>query len=450
MGLGIIAFIKSLAPITLYGVAIILSLMALIGRIRWPFLFLIALQPLQNVTAKLEALPWGNQIDDILLICIIIGWFVNASSHKEKLFEKSPINRMAWILIIYTYFAFIRGCFYLNNFNIFDITDPRLQDWKNYIILPILCFITINTIKDKKWIKRTIVTVCVTFIFMNYYLVQQLNESSGLLSRGKALGTFTWLGTNELAAFYNQYTVLLVSIYFSVRHKFAKPILLIIILVNIYCILFLYSRGAYAGLALGLIVLFLFKKRIFLIPLVVVLLFWQAFLPQQVKDRILMTTNEYGELEESAGNRIIVWQQSMDLFKKEPLMGVGFAVFRSLGFRLGDTHNIYIKIMAEQGTIGLIIFLGLIGTFLGQGWKLFRRGDDDFSRSLGIGFVACVFTMLVNNMFGDRWTYLPVSSFLWVFVGLVTRYNIIIDNAVRQKAVNSAGPEQPMRVKRRR
>lgn len=449
MGTGIIALVKSFAPFILYSAVIILSFMAITGRVRWPFLFLIALQPLQNVTAKLETLPWGNQLNDTLLVCIIIGWFVRANSLRQKAMEKSPINVAIWALIIYTYIALIRGYIYLNNPNIFDIGDPRLQDWKNFIILPVLCFITLNNIKDRKWITRTIMLLCATFFIMDYYLVQQLGEGSGFASRAKALGTFTWLGPNELAAFYNQYTVLLISIFFTIRHKFGKLALLGIILVNIYCILFLYSRGAYAGLAVGLFVLFLFKKRILLIPLVAIALFWQTFLPQEVKDRILMTTNEYGELEASSENRVIVWQQALNLFKEEPVMGVGFAVFRSLGLKLGDTHNIYIKIMAEQGTIGLIIFLGLIGTFLGQGWKLFRRGDDDFSRSLGIGFVACIFTMLINNMFGDRWTYLSVSSFLWVFAGLVARYNIIIDNAVRQKAVNSGDSEQRGRVKLR-
>ena len=115
----------------------------------------------------------------------------------------------------------------------------------------------------------------------------------------------------------------------------------------------------------------------------------------------------------------------MALFEQNPITGVGFGVFRFMGYDLGDTHNIYVKILVEQGLVGLIIFLTLIFCFMKEGFKLFRNGDDDFSRGLGLGLGICMFVLMINNFFGDRWTYLELSSNLWVYAGLVARLNII-------------------------
>ena len=69
----------------------------------------------------------------------------------------------------------------------------------------------------------------------------------------------------------------------------------------------------------------------------------------------------------------------------------------------------------------MVIFLILLILMFILGVRLYRRGDDDFSRGLGIGLAACMVTLCVNNMFGDRWTYMEVSSNLWLFAGMAAR-----------------------------
>jgi len=139
-----------------------------------------------------------------------------------------------------------------------------------------------------------------------------------------------------------------------------KWALLGIILINLYCILFLYSRAAYIALVVGSFFLFAVKNRKLMILLIFVVVCWQVVLPEKVRDRINETTNEFGELDQSSELRLIVWERSLELFYDNPIIGVGFGVFSEMGFELGDTHNIYLKILAEQGIIGVIIFLLLL------------------------------------------------------------------------------------------
>ena len=160
-----------------------------------------------------------------------------------------------------------------------------------------------------------------------------------------------------------------------------------------------------------------------LIPLFLVAVLWQAVLPEKVVERIKSTKNEYGELDESSEMRVEIWEIALQHFRESPVVGIGYGVFRNLGLILQDTHNIYVKILAEQGIIGLMIFLSVIGTFIKEGFTLYQKGDEDISKGLGLGMMACMFCLLVNNFFGDRWSYFELSGFLWIFAGLIARLN---------------------------
>ena len=137
------------------------------------------------------------------------------------------------------------------------------------------------------------------------------------------------------------------------------------------------------------------------------------------------TTDEYGGVEASAERRLLIWEKGMELFQENSLVGIGYGSFSRLGYDLRDTHNIYVKILVEQGIIGMAIFVVLMFMFISEGFRLYRNGNDDLSKGLGLGFAISIFILLVNNIFGNRWTYLELSGYLWVFAGLVARLNII-------------------------
>lgn len=203
------------------------------------------------------------------------------------------------------------------------------------------------------------------------------------------------------------------------------------IMILVYCIIFLYSRGAYLGLCVGLFILFAFKNRVLLVPFILVLALWQVVLPEKVIERIQGTTNEYGELDESSELRIVMWEKGIELFKSSPVVGIGYGVFRLMDFGTGlhDTHNIYVKILVEQGIIGFILFFVLVFAFMRQAYELYQKGFDDMSKGLGLGLCVSMVTLVINNFFGDRWGYFELSAYTWVFAGLVTRLCQLADEA---------------------
>ena len=420
-----LGLLKSNVVFLIYALGMIFTLMAAFGWVRWPLLFVIGLLPLRNVIERFQTFPLGDDFFDVLLIGIFIGWIISAAVRGRRIMERSLINWAIIPMISYTFISLIYGTSNIEYAVYFSFMDPRVAVWKNFCIMPLIFLMVFNNLNEKKWIWRTVAVMCLSMALMDYYTITQLSWHTSIVSRTKIHGTFVFLGPNELAAFYNQYTIILMALFLSMRRSLGKLALGALIWANIYCVLFLFSRAAYAASAVGMFVLFAVRKKILLIPLLIVIICWNVLLPVRVQERINMTTNAFGELDESAANRLLVWERAVEIFQNNPIMGIGYGVFTRFEDDLNlDTHNIYLKILTEQGLIGFVIFLLLMIVFFFRGIKLYRQGDDELSRALGIGFACAIVMLMINNMFGDRWTYLELSSYLWIFAGLVEALNL--------------------------
>lgn len=426
--MGIMLILKTIVPALIFYIgSIIVIVFSITRRIDKALLLLIPLFPLQNVIEKLHQFPLGNQFIDILLIAIMLGWFTESHAARKPFFAKTPFNAVLILMGVYTYILLWTGSSYLYFPAPISVSDERLQAWKNYMILPLLYFIVVNNIKNLSQIKKLIIAMALGFLIVDYYTGKQIRLTPGLASREKIDGTFVWLGVNEVAAFFVHYGFVFLGIFMLVKKKSIKYLSGLIFFTGVYVVLFLFSRGAYLGMLAGLFAIALIRKKILLIPIILLFIFWQSILPQSVVDRIKYTKNEEtGMLDDSSQKRLNVWENSIQLFKENPITGGGYCIFPYLGYELGDTHNIYMKVLAEQGIIGVILLLILFWLALKSSLKLYKTAQDSLLKGLGLGFLGCIVATMTTNIFGDRWTYLQLGAYYWVFLALVVRANMIL------------------------
>jgi len=402
----------------------IVFFLSLTGKVKYGLLFLIPLIPLQNIFLRLQVFPLGKDFNDILLIGMIVGWVIYEISQKRPFFDSSPYNKVLFVYIIFTYIVLWHGSSFLGLPAPLNPTDPRLQNWKNYMSFPLLFLLVFNNIRDIKGIKRLFIFMCFSMFIMDYYTMNQIRWIGSWFSRTKLNGTFVWLGPNEVAAFYASYTMVLFGVFLFIKEKRWKIALGILILLNLYCDLFLFSRGAYAATLMGFLLISIVRQKKLIIPIVLVLIFWQTVLPEQVVDRIKYT-KQSGKLDASAANRLTYWQESIKYFKESPLIGTGFNTFIYMGLKR-DAHNLFLRTLAEQGIIGLGFLLWIMILAFRRGWRLYKTAQNNFLKGLGLGFSACVIAVMVGNFFGDRWTYLQLGAYFWVYLGMVERANTIV------------------------
>jgi len=131
--------------------------------------------------------------------------------------------------------------------------------------------------------------------------------------------------------------------------------------------------------------------------------------------------------------RVIVWQETFDLWKQHPLLGIGYRTHEMYVFSKSSAHNGYLALLAEVGIIGVAPIILLITYSL---WVLLEnaRKGHHLSRlgfALMIGMlIEAVFERYLINM-GN-----PTSIMFLLFLLMPQRRKVI--NGLSQRSLRKA------------
>lgn len=418
--------IANFLPSIIYYIGIIVALLSIFYKPKIGIFFLFPLLPYQNIFERIKLFPFGKDLNDIIFICILIGWLMKKGGSSSPGQNNQKSQRKNILSVPIALFIFVSTIGVINsiiNYGFGSNLDSNFFiNWKNYMLFPLIWFLVTNNIKDKKNIKYLTIFLIIGLLGADYYFRNNLRWMNvwhySDKSRDMMTGLFVYLGANHYGAFFAHYIFILIGLFLFVKSKLKKLILLLIISLTFYCIMYTFSRGAYIALLAGLLFIGLVKEKKILILLFFLFISWRSLAPVSVVERINMTKTEDGELESSAAERLVLWQKALDIFSQSPVIGNGFCTFQITVGR--DTHNFYFKTLAELGILGFISLLYLFFASFRIGWKLFKESQDWFYKGLGLGFAACVISVMITNAFGDRWSYLSLGSYFWIFLGLVT------------------------------
>jgi len=139
-----------------------------------------------------------------------------------------------------------------------------------------------------------------------------------------------------------------------------------------------FSRGAYLGLAIGLIALIIFSWKkftqkyklvcIFVLSLLFVFLSW----PNPISNRFF---SSFDLQEGSNSGRIAMWTKAMDGIRENPGLGVGIGNFPLFVKPTADyrepiyAHNTYLDIAVETGIINALVWISLFGLAIFEFYK---------------------------------------------------------------------------------
>lgn len=397
---------------------------------------LIPLLPLETVRYRLHGYVLGAQFVDVLLLGIIIG----LKRKGQPVFPQTPLNRLLFIFIAFTYVSMVRGSLFLDTSFPIWFGDRRVSDWKNVVVdLSLMFFVSASAIRTVKQMKYLLAAMCVGMLLLvkNFHSEMGDRDFSSFSYNLRDAGAMGGAGVNGLAAFAAQVTIFLVALYFFEKRPIIKIAFLAPIIGAIYCVLFALSRGAYAALLIGLIFLGIVRSRLLLLAVAIFLVTWQSVVPTAVRERIFMTKDANGEIDHSAEARLDLWEEAIQAFESNPIFGEGFNTYayRSHVGGYGDSHNLYVKALVETGVIGLLLLVAIFGKLLQMGYRLYRSATDPFLKGIGLGFAGLMLAVLIGNFFGDRWMYFQITGYTYAFAAMVARAQAMIDEAEEDEGV---------------
>lgn len=188
-----------------------------------------------------------------------------------------------------------------------------------------------------------------------------------------------------------------------------------------------FSRGAWLGVTAGIAVTSFIALRRFwrlLVPaipasLLVGALALSMFVPATLTERITSIADEARPFDAASititnenyavVERMAHWQAGWHMFEDHPLTGVGAGNFNARypdyyvreTFRIsqGHAHNFYINMLAENGIVGLALYLTLILSFAFVALRVALSSSDRLARALALGALGTMAAVYVHNVF---------------------------------------------------
>lgn len=308
----------------------------------------------------------------------------------------------------------------------------------------ILYFMLVETIITQERLRIILMVLLSSAIFISADTVYQLCKGVDFI-RGFPLGTRItgpFNNANDFAGWLTPVILFLFGLLYSAYlNRYTKAFFALVSVVLMMCLVLTYSRGAWLGLVVGLLlgtyyVVRRLTPKIKLILLALVLLCASGYLanfhPINVMiDRMGHFKAKYGL---SIGQRIIsvtdfsfystvvrmrLWKQAFHIIQQHPFWGCGLNnYFRTVmsykDFDLSYPHNSYLQMAAETGIIGLLFFLWLVWEYFKNGLQYVNKHDN----FLVLGLLCGILAFLIQSFFDTNLYALRLVVLFWFMLGL--------------------------------
>ncbi len=246
---------------------------------------------------------------------------------------------------------------------------------------------------------------------------------------------------NIMGDYMVMFAPMMAALAYYLKNKAAKLLCWFFTFTMCFSCLFTMSRGAWIAMAVAILVFAaLVDRRLILL---MVLAFVAALFLPFVATRIgYLFTPEYAE-STARGGRTVRWEKAMEyLYANNPLLGIGFGRFggavamqnqESVWMKYFYTDNYYVKILSENGYVGLISFvlmmLGVVWTGL-RGW--FRKRHTAIS-PLCAGMLASLSGVLMHCYFENIFEEPYMAVTFWTIAAMMVYLGFIEDRLSNEK-----------------
>ena len=252
-------------------------------------------------------------------------------------------------------------------------------------------------------------------------------------------------GNTEIGLALNMTLPLLLFLARGEQRPWLRKLMLTMFGASIVAIVFTYSRGAFLGLAVVLMMLFLRARRrlVGILAVALLALFVMMFVPERWFLR--MDTIQAYEQDASSRGRLVAWGVAWGVALDRPLTGGGFWVLPreeiferyAPGYpKVHSAHSIYFAVLGDHGFLGLALFIGLIVSCLVSLVRLRRsvghRPEAGWLVSYCEMTEASLVAYAVSGAFltmayFDLFYYLV--SFVIILKGIAAREGLLVESA---------------------
>lgn len=373
--------------------------------------------------------------DELLFIAMFLVWGYKYLKYREQDgFKQTPLDLPVMLFLIAMLVVFI-----------INSPDYRisLEGFRAVIQYILWYFVIIQLLKDTKGAKRICLIFVIVVSLMAIHGVYQYiigvempagwvdSKEAGVRTRVFSILT----SPNILGSLVTLALPLTLSFGAISKNNKTKALFYILALTMVGCLVFTFSRGAWIGFGVAILVYAFLKDKRLLIPVLIVGLLAAVLVPGIANRITYMLSPEYIE-SSLRGGRLVRWITGLQILKGTPLFGVGLGHFggavamnNDLSYLVGTEmvetfymDNYYLKTAVETGIFGLFAFVMLMYQIIVNGLRTIRITTDKVSRELEIGILAGLFGVIVHNFVENVFEVPMMTSCFWLLVAVLMHF----------------------------
>ena len=366
------------------------------------------------IFATIPCIAFSRAFVEICAAVVSILWILLAVIER-----KNPVkeNWLFWPAAVYLLTHFVSS---VRSAHLF-LTMREFLSIAEYVVF----FLAVadrfrNAAKIKKAFQVFVITVLVVVVdgYFQYFFrtdFLRLKTIGDIMGQPRVTAAFNH--PNSLGAFLMVGTLIITGVLFKYvmeKRKVLVSFAAVLLFAAFYVMILTYSRGAWLGFFVGILI-FAIMREWRLLPVVAVLLLSGYFiLPESVMDRFksFVSLNDG-----SIADRISAWKYAVKMIAENPLFGSGLKTF-SLHYGKGYTHNCYLQMAVETGLSGVMSFLVLVLYFLWRGARRYCRISTSADAPLLLGVLAAVAAFMVQSFVDNNYYSIPLAVGFWFVLAI--------------------------------
>jgi hypothetical protein len=351
------------------------------------------------------------QIERVYMLLMLLIWAVTPG-------KALVLNRLHGALAAFT--TAITICWLASPWR--DLCQDAIENQAKVIVFYIL-FIT--SVRDEIGLRRMLAAYLgATGIYMAHSIVEFINGRQEFrMGIVRMIGVdVTFHDPNSFASTLLLALVMTLPFWAQARTLSARLPLLAFCLSACGCILLTGSRTGFVGLAVvGFFGILVSRaNKLVLLSLGTAAAIGILALPGPLQDRFLTIVDPSrgpANAQESAEGRLMGLTDGLELFERNPLLGIGPSAFPLATGKGFNPHNLYGQVLAETGIVGTAAFLAILACFW-LNWREAKRIYQDHPewprdlawhtcRATGLAVIVLLFLgMAGHNLYRYIWIWL--------------------------------------------
>lgn len=406
-----------------------------------------------GVLALIAFLPFFGVID-LSFNLLNFGIGVVAFSYLSKLirgkrvFRFSLIDTMMLFLILAVWFSGVASAG----------GEVSLQKAQHACLLMLMYFMIVNLIRTPKWLHRaTLALIGASVILAFIGIFQYASEMKALASTDDF--TAPWMIAQASSVFetshaFGTYLMITIPLCMSVLITASgskKRILAVLcFMIMIAAVVVTWSRGAWLGVLISLLIFFLIYSRKTACWLLIgglTVPVWYSFLPSSFLSHF---TDVLNLSDPAVYRQIYTWRGTLKMISNHLFGGIGYGTeafcevypnYSIPGLELSESAgSLYLTIWSVMGLFGLLVFFAVMIVFAQHCFEYIGNASEPYSRTLVAAGFAGIMGTLIIGIGSDVWYHETVFMACVTVMALTCAY-IRAGTLIRERNQDVSGSD---------